>query len=134
MSDITFSVELVRDFLRDGPIDLHALNKARVAFEVVMECHEALGEMVHQAVERQHDAELALSALRHPSDSLERLKQTLRQLADLEADGQAISPAFEQVMDELIAEVRLECAQAGKTKPAQSGLQLVSSGGHGRAM
>lgn len=130
MNDITFSVELVRKFLMAGG-DEQALNKARVAFEVVMECHEAIGDMLQHAIEREQDASLALSALRHPSETLEQLKTTLRRLADLEDEGQPLSPAFEQVMDELIAEVRLECAV-----PAQSSapLQLVSSGGHGRAM
>jgi hypothetical protein len=110
MSDITFSIELVRAFLRDGPANAHELNKARVAFEVVMEAHEALVEMLHAAIDREHDAELALSALRHPSETVEELKRTLRRLADLEEDGRPVSSAFEQVMDELIAEVRLECA------------------------
>jgi len=133
MCDITFSVDLVREFLREGG-DVQELNKARVAFEVVMESHEALGEILHQSIERQHEAELALSVLRHPSETLEQLKTTLRRLADLEEDGEPSSPAFEQVMDELIAEVRLECAVPKPAESSRSVLSLVSSAGHGRAM
>lgn len=109
MSNLTFSVELLRDFLRD-PYGQDA-TQARAAFDVVMESHSALAEMLHAAIDRQHDAELALSALRHPSGSIEALKMTLRRLAKKHMNGQPLSPAFEQVMDELIAEVRLECAR-----------------------
>jgi hypothetical protein len=108
MNDITFSMELVRSYLQ-GKRDYEAA-QALVAFEVVMEAYEAIAQMLQGAIEREHDAALALSALRHPSDTVDQLKATLRKLADLELGGEPISPAFEQVMDELIAEVRLECA------------------------
>ena len=137
MSDITFSVELVRGYLRCERLsdsDSKAQQQALVAFEVIMECHEAIAEMMQAAMERENEAALALSVLRHPSESVEQLKKTLRQLADLEENGQPVSPAFEQVMDELIAEVRLECAVPKQSVQDRPSLQLVSSAGHGRAM
>jgi hypothetical protein len=109
MCDVTYSVEMVRSFFDHAP-DRREAAKARVAFEVVMEAHGVMIDMLHAAIDRQHDAEVALSALRHPSDSVEALKATLRKMARMEVKGEPMSPAFEQVLDELIAEVKLECA------------------------
>jgi hypothetical protein len=110
MIDMTYSIETVQKFLEEGPVlDPRERSKARLAFGVIVEAQEALGELLYAAIDKQHDAELALSALRHPSETVEELRQTLRQLAGFEdREGQPISPAFEQVLDELIAEVKLD--------------------------
>jgi hypothetical protein len=111
MQDMTYSVETVRGVLREGAHDPAQLAKARLAFGVVVEAYEAVAELLDAAINKQHDAELALSALRHPSESVDQLRQTLRQLAGLEdRKGKPLSPAFEQVLDELIAEVKLDIA------------------------
>jgi len=121
MNDITYSVELVREYLNRESGDRRGRAQVVAAFEVVMETCEAMGQMLHAAIEQEHEAQMAMSALRHPSQSVEELKGDLRKLANLRHG----SKLFDQLLDELIAEARLEAVQ-----PAFS-----SSGtGHGRAM
>lgn len=52
MSDIKFSVELVREFLRDGG-DHQERRQAMAAFEVVMETCEAMGVTLEAILEAQ---------------------------------------------------------------------------------
>ena len=127
MNDITFSVELVREYLRQSGGDQQERLQAIAAFEVVMETCEAMSEMLHAAIEEAHDAQMAMSALRHPSQTADELKTELRRLANLHTGSNARTRLFDQLLDELIAEARLEVTQP---------LLSVSSSapGHGRAM